>query len=116
MPSPSVRFHGTIYRWLPTADGLQLKRSGRVVAEVVPDERYPSMFRVKLLGKPVSDMVNLSRAKDAALRLADHALQDRPRWAVKPRPAFGCGSRHPPLAAPAARTGAPTKRKIGDRR
>jgi hypothetical protein len=96
MISPTFRFHGAIYRWLPTADGLKLERSGRVVAEVVPEERHPSMFRIKLLGKPVSDMVNLSRAKNAELRLADHALQNRPRWAVEPHPAFGYGSRHQP--------------------
>jgi hypothetical protein len=86
MPSPSFRFHGAIYRWQPTADGLTLKRSGRVVAEVVPDERYPSMFRVKLHGRSISDMINFARAKDAALRLADQALQTRPRWSIERAP------------------------------
>jgi hypothetical protein len=116
MLSPSFRFHGAIHQWLPTADGLKLKRSGCVVAEVVPDERYPSMFRVNLLGRPISDMVNLSRAKDGALRLADHALQNRPRCAAEPRPCVRMWESPPPLAATVGRIGVPTKRKIGDRR
>jgi hypothetical protein len=116
MTSSAFRFHGAIYRWLPTADRLKLKRSGRVIAEVVPDERYLSMFRVKLPDRSVSEMVNLSRAKDAALRLADHALQDRPRFVAEPRPCVPKRQPPPPLAAAIGRTGVPTKRKIGDRR
>jgi hypothetical protein len=83
MPSSSFRFHGAIYQWLPTADSLALKRSGRVVAGVVRDERHPSMFRVKLPDRSISDMASLARAKDAALRLADHAPQTRPQCAVE---------------------------------
>ena len=33
---------------------------------VVPDDRYPGMWRVKSRDGELSDMVNLSRAKDAA--------------------------------------------------
>src|SRR5215831_17661860 len=33
---------------------------------VRPDEKYPSMFRIYRPGQPPSDMVNLTRAKDAA--------------------------------------------------
>jgi len=33
---------------------------------VSPDEKYPSMFRIYRPGQPPSDMVNLTRAKDAA--------------------------------------------------
>jgi hypothetical protein len=86
MTSPSFRFHGAIYKWQRTGGSWQLSRWGRVVAEVVPDERYPSMFRVKLPDRPFSDMVNLTRAKDAALRLVDHALQTRPQCAVERPP------------------------------
>ena len=38
------------------------------VAEVIPDARYLAMYRLKLHDEPISDMVNLTRAKDAALR------------------------------------------------
>jgi hypothetical protein len=44
-----------------------------VVADVVPDERYASMYRVELAGQPLSGMANLTRARDAAVALAGHA-------------------------------------------
>jgi hypothetical protein len=115
MTSSTFRFHGAIYRWLRTSGSSRLSRRGRIIAEVVPDERYPSMFRVKLLGRPISDMVNLSRAKDAALRLADHALQPSPmrRRAPPMRSDVGAATT---LAAAVRRIGVPTKRKIGDGR
>jgi hypothetical protein len=51
-------------------DGLQLKLGrGRVVATVEPDSKWPGMYRVRCGGK-LSDMVNLTRAKDAARSLA----------------------------------------------
>jgi hypothetical protein len=52
-------------------DGLRLNR-GRVLASIEPDEIWPDMWRVHLPDEYLTDMVNLSRAKDAAawLRLA----------------------------------------------
>jgi len=44
------------------------------VAEIVPDEKWPSMWRVRLPDGTLSDMVNLIRAKDAAVTLAGKAL------------------------------------------
>jgi hypothetical protein len=35
-------------------------------AVIIPDERYPGMFRVIAAGQSPSDMVNLTRAVDAA--------------------------------------------------
>jgi hypothetical protein len=113
MTSPSFRFHGAIYyRWQRTDGSWQLSRWGRVVAEVVPDERYPSMFRVKLPDRPFSDMVNMTRAKDAALRLVDHALQTRPQFAVERPPVRSDEGGATTLAADVGRTG---ERKIGRR-
>jgi len=37
---------------------------------VRPDGKYPDMYRVHRPGRPISDMVNLARAKDAALAFA----------------------------------------------
>jgi hypothetical protein len=37
---------------------------------VCPDEKYPGMFRIHRDGRPPSDMVNLARAKDAAVSWA----------------------------------------------
>jgi hypothetical protein len=54
-------------RW----DGPRLRlRSGRLLATIVPDPEWNGMWRVHLPDGHVSDMVNLTRAKDAALSLA----------------------------------------------
>jgi hypothetical protein len=51
-------------------DGLTLRfKTGRVLAVVVPDDKWPNMYRVRI-GGDISDMANLSRAKDAAINLA----------------------------------------------
>jgi hypothetical protein len=50
-------------------DDLKLKLGRRVVATVQPDARWPGMWRVHYGGK-VSDMLNLSRAKDTAASIA----------------------------------------------
>jgi hypothetical protein len=51
----------------------------RVVASIVPDPKWPRMWRVGLPDGHVSDMVNLSRARDAARALALKTLtQGRP--------------------------------------
>jgi hypothetical protein len=49
--------------------------SGKSVAEIVLDEEWPNMWRVKIPGRPLSDMVNLTRAKDAAVRLVQADLR-----------------------------------------
>jgi hypothetical protein len=49
---------------------LGTKSTGIVVA---PDEKYPNMYRIHWPDRPPSDMVNLSRAKDAAMRWAGRA-------------------------------------------
>ena len=51
-------------------DGLTLRlKTGRILAVVVPDDKWPNMYRVRIGGE-ISDMGNLSRAKDAAISLA----------------------------------------------
>jgi hypothetical protein len=50
--------------------GQQLHFHRRVIATVVPDRHWPEMWRVQLPGSHLSDMVNLTRAKDAAIALA----------------------------------------------
>jgi hypothetical protein len=46
------------------------KSTGIVVR---PDEKYPSLFRVHWPDRPPSDMANLTRAKDAAMRWVGRA-------------------------------------------
>jgi hypothetical protein len=48
----------------------------RVVALVVPDRDYAGMWRIDFGDGALSDTVNLSRAKDAALHRADRAIEN----------------------------------------
>jgi hypothetical protein len=40
---------------------------------IVPDERYPAMYRLRLPDGRLSDMVNLTRARDALAAISDEA-------------------------------------------
>ncbi len=61
-------------------DGKLMNGSRRTAIEVLPDDRWPGMYRVHYQGK-ISDIVNLTRAKDAAVATAVASLnaQQRPR-------------------------------------
>jgi hypothetical protein len=52
---------------------LHLRRSDTPLLSVVPDATYPNMWRISLRDR-LSDLVNLSRAKDAAVSWALHDL------------------------------------------
>jgi hypothetical protein len=77
--SLKFKFNRSYYGWQQTGVVLRLIRSGRVVAVVAPDPGFPSMFRIKFPDGSISDMANLTRAKDVALSLADAALDGRIR-------------------------------------
>jgi len=49
---------------------LGTKSTGIVVA---PDEKYPNMYRIHWPDRPPSDIVNLTRAKEAAMNWAARA-------------------------------------------
>jgi hypothetical protein len=52
-------------------DDLRLRlKSGRLLAAVEPDAKWPAMYRARLPNGHLTDMVNLTRAKDAAIALA----------------------------------------------
>jgi hypothetical protein len=56
-------------------DGDRLRlHSGRLLATVEPDQKWNGMWRVRLPGGHLSDMVNPIRARDAAISLALGAL------------------------------------------
>ena len=42
---------------------------------IVPDERYPQMWRIRRPNGSLSDMLNRTRAKDAAMALLDKDLR-----------------------------------------
>jgi hypothetical protein len=73
------KFNKSFYEWRAAGVLRQLIRTGRIVAVVVPDAHFPSMFRTKFPDGSISEMVNLMRAKDAALSLADAVLDGRIR-------------------------------------
>jgi len=51
-------------------DGLRLRlRTGRLLATVEDDAEWVGMYRVRLPGGHLTDMANLTRAKDAAISL-----------------------------------------------
>jgi hypothetical protein len=59
--------------WRRETDGtLVLYRTGSrsILAQIVADRVYPSMWRVKMPSGKLSDMTNLTRAKDAAMSIA----------------------------------------------
>ena len=59
-------------------DGLKLRsRTGRVLAMVEPDPEWSLMYRVRLPGGHLTDMLNLTLAKDAAKYLALEVLNRR---------------------------------------
>jgi hypothetical protein len=87
-PSCKFKFNRSLYEWRRTGNVWKLICSGRVVATVEPDHRFSSMFRIKFPDGSISDMVNLARGKDAALSLADAALDGRIRRSQAPRIAF----------------------------
>ena len=64
----SHRIHGyQDIRW----EGRRLRLlTGRLLATVEPDAQWAGMYRVRLPNDHLTDMVNLTRAKDAAVSLA----------------------------------------------
>jgi hypothetical protein len=63
----------TPYKGNPTDakwHGLNLMHGERVIASLIRDRDFPHLYRVKLPDGFVSDMVNLTRAKEAARLLA----------------------------------------------
>lgn len=64
-------------------DGDQVRlRSGRVVAAIEPDATWSKMWRVRLPDGHLTDMVNRTRARDAAVTLALAALNQAERMAA----------------------------------
>jgi hypothetical protein len=71
-------FAGRTWQWLQVGQCWELRTGGEPIARVVPDVLYPGMYRVEritlrgnLCTGNLSDITNLTRAKDAALSLVD---------------------------------------------
>lgn len=59
-------------------NGNILKFNRRELARIVPDGKWPNMWRVQPANSRPSDMLNRTRAKDAALALALTTLNRKP--------------------------------------
>lgn len=67
-------------------DGPRLRlRSGRVLASVEPDATWPGLWRVRVPDGSLTEMVNLTRAKDAAVSVALAALNAQTSTAPRRR-------------------------------
>jgi hypothetical protein len=55
---------------VPHAYRLHYGKSRKALAEVIPDDEHAGMWRIRWPDDQLSDMVNLTRAKDAARVLA----------------------------------------------
>jgi hypothetical protein len=66
---------------------------GRMLATIEPDQTWPKMWRVRISGR-LTDMVNLTRAKDAAacLALVDLNTQETPAEAPRIRYSEGAAT------------------------
>ena len=63
-----------------------LKSGQRAVATIEPDSKWPGMWRVRR-GGVISDLLNLSRAKDAAISIALSDLNALDRGDAPPKDA-----------------------------
>jgi hypothetical protein len=70
--------------WRKAEPGWRLYAKGRRFGDVVPDTKYPGMWRVKLSGGRLSDMANLSWARNAVLEAAVREIEYEARAATTP--------------------------------
>jgi hypothetical protein len=72
--------------WRKDANGftLTLGGRGRPLLEVVPDKTYAGMWRIQMPDGRLSDMVNLARAKDAALSIAVRTIHSQKQGGETP--------------------------------
>jgi len=61
-------FGNNLLMW--RGNSLHLGHSRRILTEIVQDDRYPMMWRVRRADGSLSDMLNMTRARDAARALA----------------------------------------------
>jgi hypothetical protein len=83
---------------------LHLRQAKSPLLWVVADATYPGMWRIRLPDDRLSDMVNLERAKDAALSVALGALNPKTgyresRPEAPPARSSGWSAVQPPNAA-----------------
>ena len=78
-------------KWRDDGDGLVLRHGRSVLLHVVPDARWPGMWRIRRHDGRLSDMLNISRAKDAARSIALAELNRQETLVAAPPVRFGDG-------------------------
>jgi hypothetical protein len=64
-------------RRLPPSLALHSGRACKPMATIIPDDRWPGMWRISWPDGRLSDMANLSRVKDAAIALCERGPPTR---------------------------------------
>jgi hypothetical protein len=81
-PAPTGHIYGRKdFTWSKHADGWALHAIGHrnAIVHVVPDGVWPGMWRIRHPGGQLSDMANLTWAKDGAIAVAMRLLDPRRR-------------------------------------
>ena len=73
--SSSEGLIGASLQWKPAGTGWRLFNGRRRMGDVVPDSKYPNMWRIVLHDGRLSDMANLSWARNAVLEAATRELE-----------------------------------------
>jgi hypothetical protein len=76
--------HCPTLTWRCDDAGWVLRAGGRRFGRVIPDSKYPGMWRSPLSGGRLSDMANLAWAKNAVLAAAERELE----WEARQRAAI----------------------------
>jgi hypothetical protein len=84
--------------WRKVGKGWQLFARGRRFGKVIPDSNYPGMWRIPLSGGRVSDMANLSWARNAVLDAAIREIQWEERSSRPPSFIRDSGGDFPPTS------------------
>jgi hypothetical protein len=95
-PAPTGHIYGrNDFTWAEHPDGWSLHAIGHrsAVVHVVPDGVWPGMWRVRHPDGQLSDMANLSWAKDGAIAVAMRLLDPRKR-----------GEQHARISSPLSET------------
>jgi hypothetical protein len=58
------------FHWERDGNAWRLRHKRRRIGRVVPDQKYPGMWRPVLFNGRLGDMANVARAKDAVLKAA----------------------------------------------
>jgi hypothetical protein len=81
-PAPTGHIYGRKdFAWAEHPDGWALHAMGQrdAIVRIVPDGTRPGMWRIRHAGGRLSDMANLTWAKDGAIAVAMRLLDPRKR-------------------------------------